>query len=71
MAVTRSSETLAGEQHRWTYEDAWNDYAAGRMSTVALVELLDHDEVFKAWCVKRAETERLKRDETAAQDDGA
>lgn len=69
MSVSAGS-TVATSPPR-TYEDLWQDYAAGDLSTVTLRWLLDHDEVFKAWCVKRAAAERNKRDQAAQEDDGA
>lgn len=62
--------TLAASQPA-TYESAWSEYEAGRMSTSVMRSLLDHDEVFRRWCLKRAEAERLKRDAAAHEDDGS
>jgi hypothetical protein len=38
----------------FTYEQAWADYAAGRMSTVVMIRLLRTDEVFARWALRRA-----------------
>ena len=54
-----------------TYVDLWDDYAAGRLSTCTMRHLLETDEVFRAWCVRRAAAERLERDRRASEDDGA
>lgn len=54
-----------------TYGDLWDDYAAGKLSTCTMRHLLETDEVFKAWCVRKAAAERQERDRRASEDDGA
>ncbi len=45
-----------------TYQEIWDQYAAGEMSTVVLRILLRKDEVFRRWCERKAEAERRSRD---------
>lgn len=51
-----------------TYAQVWDQYAAGKLSTVTLRQLLMQDEVFRRWCEKRAEAERKARDIKARQE---
>lgn len=43
-----------------TYADLWDSFASGQMSTTVMVSLLRSDEVFAAYCIRRA---RLIREE--------
>lgn len=45
-----------------TYQEIWDQYAAGEMSTVVLRILLRKDEVFRRWCERKAQEERKARD---------
>lgn len=45
-----------------TYAQVWDQYAAGKVSTFVMRRLLSEDEVFRQWCIKRAEAERKARD---------
>lgn len=46
-----------------TYQEIWDQYAAGEMSTVVLRILLKRDEVFRRWCERKAVEERRRRDQ--------
>lgn len=45
----------------YTYQQVWDKYAAGELSTVALRILLRDDEVFRKWCERKARAERKLR----------
>lgn len=45
-----------------TYQDIWDQYAAGKVSTSVMRRLLEDDEVFRQWCIRKAEAERKERD---------
>lgn len=45
-----------------TYQQVWDQYAAGKVSTSVMRKLLEDDEVFRQWCVRRAAAERKERD---------
>ena len=38
-----------------TYEDIWDQYANGTLSTCVLTRLLRDDEVFAAWCKRKVD----------------
>lgn len=44
-----------------TYQQIWDGYAAGEISTTVLRSLLRTDEVFRKWCERKAKTERKLR----------
>lgn len=46
-----------------TYQEIWDQYATGGMSTVVLRILLRKDEVFRKWCERKAQAERHRRDQ--------
>jgi hypothetical protein len=46
-----------------TYQQIWDGYAAGEISTTVLRSLLRTDEVFRAWCERKARAERKRRDQ--------
>lgn len=48
-----------------TYAQVWDQYASGKVSTSVMRQLLRDDEVFRQWCVRRAEAERKQRDRVA------
>ena len=54
-----------------TYQDVWDQYAAGKLSTTVLRKLLDEDEVFRAWCMRRVRTERERRQREFENEDMA
>lgn len=43
-----------------TYDDVWDAYCAGMVSTTTLVEMMRRDEVFAAWCKRRVQQIRKK-----------
>jgi hypothetical protein len=45
-----------------TYQELWDKYAQGELSTTVLRSLLRTDEVFRAWCERKAKAERKLRD---------
>ena len=47
-----------------TYQDIWDDYANGRLSTSVLRALLETDEVFAAWCKRKVDELRRARSNT-------
>ncbi len=36
-----------------SYQDIWDELAAGRLSTTVLAHLMRTDEVFRAWCIRK------------------
>ena len=48
-----------------TYNEIWAQYAEGKVSTCVMRRLLRDDEVFRQWCIRRAEQERRARDKQA------
>lgn len=42
------------DQPPTTYQDIWDQYAEGRLSTSVMRRLLEDDEVFRQWCVRKA-----------------
>lgn len=55
-------------QRPLTYQELWDKYAQGELSTTVLRSLLKTDEVFRAWCERKAKTERNAKDGKAASD---
>jgi len=51
-----------------TYQELWDRYAAGEISTTVLRSLLRTDEVFRAWCERKARIARKAKDGKAASD---
>ncbi len=47
------------ERH-YTYQEVWDKYAAGELSTVVLRILLKNDEVFRKWCERKAQAEKRR-----------
>lgn len=52
-----------------TYQDIWDKYAAGELSTVVLRVLLRDDEVFRRWCERKADAERKAKLEPRISDE--
>jgi len=50
-----------------TYQEIWDRYAAGEISTTVLRSLLRTDEVFRAWCERKAKAERKLRGGAASR----
>lgn len=69
--MSGSGVSIATDRAHHTYQSVWDEYAAGRMSTSVMRQLLDNDEVFRRWCIKRAEADRHLRDIAAQEDDSA
>jgi hypothetical protein len=38
-----------------TYDQVWNMFLSGALDRKAMLHLLEDDEVFRAWCIKRAQ----------------
>lgn len=51
-----------------TYEQLWDDYRLGRMSTVTLRHLIRVDEVFRVYCVRAAEKLKAEHAKAGTQD---
>jgi hypothetical protein len=45
-----------------TYQQIWDGYAQGEISTTVLRSLLRTDEVFRKWCERKAKAERKRQD---------
>lgn len=41
-----------------TYDDLWDQYAEGKLSTSVMRRLLEDDEVFRQWCIRKADEAR-------------
>lgn len=52
-----------------TYQEIWDRYAAGEISTTVLRSLLRTDEVFRKWCERKAQAERKARDNATRTSD--
>lgn len=43
-----------------TYDDCWDAYCTGMMSTTTLTDLIRRDEVFAAWCKRKVQDIRKR-----------
>ena len=60
-----SRQSLLSDMHPaqpLTYQQIWDGYAQGEISTTVLRSLLRTDEVFRKWCERKAKAERKARD---------
>lgn len=54
-----------------TYDDVWQGYCDGTVSTVVLVAMMRRDEVFAAWCRRKVQAihDRVKGTNRTADDE--
>lgn len=50
-----------------SYQDIWDELAAGRLSTTVLAHLMRTDDVFRKWCERKVESERKLRESQEQQ----